>query len=49
MAINFSGLTPDEMPVMMYGVYRLRAFGHIFNDAFFLSFFFLHPNGFDND
>ncbi|KAK7828602.1 hypothetical protein U0070_007126 [Myodes glareolus] len=45
MAITFSGLTPDEMQVMMYGVYRLRAFGHIFNDALV----FLPPNGSDND
>lgn len=45
MAITFSGLTTDEMQVMMYGVYRLRAFGHIFNDALV----FLPPNGSDND
>ncbi|XP_034365411.1 C1GALT1-specific chaperone 1-like [Arvicanthis niloticus] len=45
MAITFSGLTPDQMHVMMYGVYRLRAFGHGFSDALY----FLPPNGSDND
>ncbi|XP_051030047.1 C1GALT1-specific chaperone 1-like [Phodopus roborovskii] len=45
MAITFSKLTPDQMHVMMYGVYRLRAFGHTFNDALL----FLPPNGSDND
>lgn len=45
MVITFSRLTPDQMHVMMYGVYRLRAFGHTFNDV--LSF--LPPNGSDND
>lgn len=45
MAISFSGLTPNQMYVMMYGVYRLRAFGHGFSDA--LNFF--PPNGSDND
>ncbi|XP_053329056.1 C1GALT1-specific chaperone 1 [Spea bombifrons] len=33
MAITFSGLSPNYMQVMMYGVYRLRAYGHSFNDA----------------
>ncbi|XP_021066987.1 C1GALT1-specific chaperone 1-like [Mus pahari] len=45
MAISFSGLTPNQMHVMMYGVYRLRAFGHRFSDALY----FLPPNGSDND
>ncbi|XP_032773058.1 C1GALT1-specific chaperone 1-like [Rattus rattus] len=45
MAISFSGLTPDKMHVMMYGVYRLRAFGHGFSDVLY----FLPPNGSDND
>ncbi|KAL1790339.1 C1GALT1-specific chaperone 1 [Sigmodon hispidus] len=45
MAITFSSLTPDQLHVMMYGVYRLRAFGHVFNDALL----FLPPNGSDND
>nr|XP_021482904.1 C1GALT1-specific chaperone 1-like [Meriones unguiculatus] len=44
-AITFSGLTPHQFHVMMYGVYRLRAFGHIFSDALFFS----PPNGSDND
>ncbi|KAE8584201.1 hypothetical protein XENTR_v10020860 [Xenopus tropicalis] len=33
MAITFSGISPNFMHVMMYGVYRLRAYGHSFNDA----------------
>ncbi|XP_054565601.1 C1GALT1-specific chaperone 1 isoform X1 [Eptesicus fuscus] len=45
MAVTFNGLTPNQMHVMMYGVYRLRAFGHIFNDALV----FLPPNVSDND
>lgn len=45
MAVTFNGLTPNQMHVMMYGVYRLRAFGHIFHDALV----FLPPNGSDND
>ncbi|XP_037350040.1 C1GALT1-specific chaperone 1-like [Talpa occidentalis] len=45
MAVTFNGLSPNEMHVMMYGVYRLRAFGHIFNDALV----FLPPNDSDND
>ncbi|XP_059131044.1 C1GALT1-specific chaperone 1-like [Peromyscus eremicus] len=45
MAVTFSRLTTDQMHVMMYGVYRLRAFGHIFSDALV----FLPPNGSDND
>ncbi|XP_004369571.1 C1GALT1-specific chaperone 1-like protein [Trichechus manatus latirostris] len=45
MAITFNGLTPRKMEVMMYGVYRLRAFGHHFNDALV----FLPPNGSEND
>lgn len=32
MAITYSGLTPSQMQVMMYGVYRLRAYGHQFHD-----------------
>ncbi|KAL6032264.1 hypothetical protein STEG23_016121 [Scotinomys teguina] len=44
-AVTFSRLTPDQMHVMMYGVYRLRAFGHIFSDALV----FLPPDGSDND
>ncbi|XP_069881102.1 C1GALT1-specific chaperone 1-like protein [Dipodomys merriami] len=45
MAITFNGLTPEKMEVMMYGVYRLRAFGHHFND----SLVFLPPHGSKND
>ncbi|XP_060119456.1 C1GALT1-specific chaperone 1-like [Heteronotia binoei] len=45
MAITFSGLAPNHMHVMMYGVYRLRAYGHSFNDALV----FQPPPGSDND
>ncbi|XP_077164242.1 C1GALT1-specific chaperone 1 [Paroedura picta] len=45
MAITFSGLAPNHMHVLMYGVYRLRAYGHGFNDALV----FLPPPGSDND
>ncbi|XP_066216592.1 C1GALT1-specific chaperone 1-like [Saccopteryx leptura] len=45
MAVTFNGLTPNQMHVMMYGVYRLRAFGHLFSDALV----FLPPNDSDND
>lgn len=45
MVITFNGLTPNQMHVMMYGVYRLRPFGHKFSDALI----FLPPNGSDND
>ncbi|KAM5292339.1 C1GALT1-specific chaperone 1-like protein [Ctenodactylus gundi] len=45
MAVTFNGLTPKKMEVMMYGVYRLRAFGHHFKD----SLVFLPPNGSEND
>uniref|UniRef100_U3FZQ4 C1GALT1-specific chaperone 1 n=1 Tax=Micrurus fulvius TaxID=8637 RepID=U3FZQ4_MICFL len=45
MAITFSGLSPNHMHVMMYGVYRLRAYGHTFNDALT----FLPPLDSDND
>ncbi|KAM4020963.1 C1GALT1-specific chaperone 1 [Anomaloglossus baeobatrachus] len=45
MAITFSGISPNHMQVMMYGVYRLRAYGHSFNDALV----FLPPPHSDND
>ncbi|XP_076990228.1 C1GALT1-specific chaperone 1-like protein [Tamandua tetradactyla] len=45
MAITFNGLSPPQMEVMMYGVYRLRAFGHHFNDTLVFS----PPNGSVND
>ncbi|XP_032886582.1 C1GALT1-specific chaperone 1 [Amblyraja radiata] len=32
-AITFHGGSPNHMHVMMYGVYRLRPYGHAFNDA----------------
>ncbi|XP_044538680.1 C1GALT1-specific chaperone 1 [Gracilinanus agilis] len=45
MAVTFNDLAPNQMHVMMYGVYRLRAYGHTFHDALV----FLPPNGSDND
>ncbi|XP_025891731.1 C1GALT1-specific chaperone 1 [Nothoprocta perdicaria] len=45
MAVTFSGLAPNHMHVMMYGVYRLRPYGHTYNDALV----FLPPPGSDND
>ncbi|KAG5851867.1 hypothetical protein ANANG_G00056380 [Anguilla anguilla] len=45
MAVTFSGMTPNQMQVMMYGVYRLRPYGHDFHD----SLMFLPPEGSDND
>ncbi|XP_005307470.1 C1GALT1-specific chaperone 1 [Chrysemys picta bellii] len=45
MAITFNGLAPNHMHVMMYGVYRLRAYGHNFKDALV----FLPPTDSDND
>ncbi|XP_061089634.1 C1GALT1-specific chaperone 1 [Conger conger] len=45
MAVTFSGMTPNQMHVMMYGVYRLRPYGHDFRD----SLIFLPLEGSDND
>ncbi|XP_029463717.1 C1GALT1-specific chaperone 1 [Rhinatrema bivittatum] len=45
MAVTFSGLSPNNMQVMMYGVYRLRAYGHSFHDALV----FLPPSDSNND
>uniref|UniRef100_A0A8C2YFZ9 C1GALT1-specific chaperone 1 n=2 Tax=Coturnix japonica TaxID=93934 RepID=A0A8C2YFZ9_COTJA len=45
MAITFNGLSPNHMHVMMYGVYRLRPYGHTYSDALV----FLPPAGSDND
>ncbi|KAF5913127.1 hypothetical protein HPG69_009078, partial [Diceros bicornis minor] len=45
MAITLNVLTPKKMIVMMYGVHRLRAFGHYLKD----TLVFLHPNGSEND
>ncbi|XP_078067508.1 C1GALT1-specific chaperone 1 [Mustelus asterias] len=44
-AITFNGNSPNHMHVMMYGVYRLRPYGHTFNDALI----FMPPVGSDND
>uniref|UniRef100_V9KRF0 C1GALT1-specific chaperone 1-like protein n=3 Tax=Callorhinchus milii TaxID=7868 RepID=V9KRF0_CALMI len=32
-AVTFRTDSPNHMHFMMYGVYRLRPYGHIFNDA----------------
>ncbi|KAJ8401771.1 hypothetical protein AAFF_G00377420 [Aldrovandia affinis] len=45
LAITFKGMSPNQMQVLMYGVYRLRPYGHIFHD----SLVFLPPEGSDND
>ncbi|XP_035600580.1 C1GALT1-specific chaperone 1-like [Oncorhynchus keta] len=45
LAITFSGMSPNQMQVMMFGVYRLRPYGHNFHD----SLIFLPPEGSDND
>ncbi|KAG7329150.1 hypothetical protein KOW79_007324 [Hemibagrus wyckioides] len=45
MAITYGGMSPSQMQVMMYGVYRLRAYGHNFHD----SLMFLPPKNSDND
>ncbi|GCB73038.1 hypothetical protein scyTo_0006595 [Scyliorhinus torazame] len=44
-AITFDGNSPNHMHVLMYGVYRLRPYGHTFNDALL----FMPPVGSDND
>lgn len=45
MAVTFSGMSPNQIQVMMYGVYRLRPYGHDFHD----SLVFNPPEGSDND
>ncbi|XP_067104149.1 C1GALT1-specific chaperone 1 [Osmerus mordax] len=45
LAITFSGMSPNQMQVMMFGVYRMRPYGHNFHD----SLIFLPPEGSDND
>ncbi|XP_061747955.1 C1GALT1-specific chaperone 1 isoform X2 [Nerophis ophidion] len=45
MAVTFGGMSPNQMQVMMYGVYRLRSFGHDFYD--WLTFD--PPEGSEND
>ncbi|XP_077434407.1 C1GALT1-specific chaperone 1 [Vanacampus margaritifer] len=44
-AITFNGMTPNQMQVMMYGVYRLRPYGHEFHDLLLFD----PPEGSDND
>ncbi|KAM4621180.1 C1GALT1-specific chaperone 1 [Polymixia lowei] len=45
LAVTFSGMSPNQMQVMMFGVYRLRPYGHNFHD----SLVFHPPEGSDND
>lgn len=45
MAVTFNGMSPNQMQVMMFGVYRLRPYGHDFHD----SLVFYPPEGSDND
>ncbi|XP_030621562.1 C1GALT1-specific chaperone 1 [Chanos chanos] len=45
LAITFNGMSATQMQVMMYGVYRLRPYGHNFHD----SLEFLPPNNSNND
>ncbi|MEQ2309807.1 hypothetical protein AMECASPLE_002379 [Ameca splendens] len=45
MAITFSSMSPNQMQVMMFGVYRLRPYGHDFHDI--LTFY--PPKDSDND
>ncbi len=44
-AVTFSGMSPNQMQVLMFGVYRLRPYGHDFHD----SLLFYPPEGSDND
>uniref|UniRef100_A0A1A7YDD9 C1GALT1-specific chaperone 1 n=1 Tax=Iconisemion striatum TaxID=60296 RepID=A0A1A7YDD9_9TELE len=45
LAVTFNGMSPNQMQVMMFGVYRLRPYGHDFHDL--LTFY--PPEGSDND
>ncbi|CAB1456222.1 unnamed protein product [Pleuronectes platessa] len=45
MAVTFTGMSPGQMQVMMFGVYRLRPYGHDFHDV--LAFY--PPEGSNND
>lgn len=45
MAVTFNGMSPNQMQVMMFGVYRLRPYGHDFHD----SLVFYPPEGSEND
>ncbi|XP_072251519.1 C1GALT1-specific chaperone 1 [Leuresthes tenuis] len=44
-AVTFNGMSPNQMQVMMFGVYRLRPYGHDFHDL--LTFY--PQEGSDND
>ncbi|KAL6117486.1 c1galt1c1 [Pungitius sinensis] len=44
-AVTFSGMTPNQMQVMMFGVYRLRPYGHDFHDLLVFN----PPKGSEND
>ncbi|KAJ8348760.1 hypothetical protein SKAU_G00273490 [Synaphobranchus kaupii] len=45
LAITFTGMSPGQMQLMMFGVYRLRPYGHVFHD----SLIFMPPEGSHND
>lgn len=45
LAITFSGMSPNQMQVMMFGVYRLRPYGHVFHDMLTFN----PPEDSDND
>lgn len=45
MAVTFSGMSPNQMQVMMYGIYRLRPYGHDYHDLLE----FQPPKDSDND
>nr|XP_020452167.1 C1GALT1-specific chaperone 1-like isoform X1 [Monopterus albus] len=45
MAVTFNGMSPDQMQVMMFGVYRLRPYGHDFHDLLLFD----PPVGSNND
>ncbi|XP_026991326.1 C1GALT1-specific chaperone 1 [Tachysurus fulvidraco] len=45
MSITYGDMSPSQMQLMMYGVYRLRAYGHNFHD----SLMFLPPKNSNND
>ncbi|XP_057706412.1 C1GALT1-specific chaperone 1 [Corythoichthys intestinalis] len=45
LAVTFNRMTPNQMQTMMYGVYRLRPYGHDFKDLLMFD----PPEGSDND
>ncbi|XP_078737350.1 C1GALT1-specific chaperone 1-like [Lampetra fluviatilis] len=45
LAVTFGGVSPNQMRVLMYGVYRLRSFGRSYAD----QLYFLPVPGADND